>query len=90
MTENRDTVLIIGSGMMGAGIAACSAAAGRRTVLADTAPAYARRGVETAKERLAYLQEKELLSEGDRKRGEGLLEAAGDYKTESERAFLVI
>lgn len=90
MTENRDTVLIIGSGMMGAGIAACSAAAGRRTVLADTALAYARRGVETAKERLAYLQEKELLSEGDRKRGEGLLEAAGDYKTERERAFLVI
>ena len=58
MTESRDTVLIIGSGMMGAGIAAKSAAAGRRTVLADTALDYAQRGVETAKEKLAYLREK--------------------------------
>ena len=90
MTESRDTVLIIGSGMMGAGIAAKSAAAGRRTVLADTALDYAQRGVETAKEKLAYLREKELLSDGDLKRGEGLLEATADYRAERERTFLVI
>lgn len=90
MTKNRDTVLIIGSGMMGAGIAACSAAAGRRTVLADTTPACAQRGVEAAKERLDYLQEKELLLAADRRRAEGLLESIGDYRAERERAFLVI
>lgn len=90
MTQNKDTVLIIGSGMMGAGIAACGAAAGRRIVLTDTTLAYARRGVKTAKEKLGYLQEKELLSDADRRRAEGLLTASEDYGTERERVLLVI
>ena len=40
----RNAVVIVGSGMMGAGIAARSAAAGRRTILVDTCLERAQRG----------------------------------------------
>lgn len=40
----RDTVIIIGSGLMGSGIAACSALAGNKTVLVDINPDQLDRG----------------------------------------------
>ena len=55
----RDTVLIVGSGLMGSGIAACSALAGNPTVLIDLDAEAAEKGVRSA---LACVEE--LCSNG--------------------------
>ncbi len=53
-----DTVLVVGAGQMGAGIAQVVAASGRRVLLHDSAPGAVERGLETMRRSLAKLAEK--------------------------------
>lgn len=86
----RNCVLIVGSGMMGSGIAACSAAAGNRTILADVNMDRAQKGVETAKEKLQYLWENQLLEEDKLQQAQAKLFASEDYITSASQVRLVI
>lgn len=86
----RKCVLIVGSGMMGAGIAACSAAAGNQTILADLDLGRAQNGVETAKEKLRYLWENQLLETDKFQQAQEKLVASGNYLTSAQQARLVI
>jgi 3-hydroxybutyryl-CoA dehydrogenase len=53
-----ETVLVVGAGQMGAGIAQVIAASGRRVLLHDSAPGAVERGLETMQRSLAKLAEK--------------------------------
>jgi 3-hydroxybutyryl-CoA dehydrogenase len=53
-----DTVLVVGAGQMGAGIAQVVAASGRRVLLHDSAPGAVERGLEAMRRSLAKLAEK--------------------------------
>jgi 3-hydroxybutyryl-CoA dehydrogenase len=53
-----ETVLVVGAGQMGAGIAQVMAASGRRVLLYDSAPGAAESGIETMRRSLARLAEK--------------------------------
>ncbi len=90
MDNRHDTIIIIGSGMMGSGIAACSAASGRRTILSDTDRSRAEKGADEAREKLRYLQERGLVSTEEWEHGCDLLVPSRDYREERERACLVI
>jgi 3-hydroxybutyryl-CoA dehydrogenase len=53
-----DSVLVVGAGQMGAGIAQVVAASGREVLLHDAVPGAVDRGVETMRRSLAKLHEK--------------------------------
>jgi 3-hydroxybutyryl-CoA dehydrogenase len=53
-----ESVLVVGAGQMGAGIAQVVAASGRRVLLHDTAPGAVERGLETMRRSLGKLAEK--------------------------------
>jgi 3-hydroxybutyryl-CoA dehydrogenase len=53
-----DTVLVVGAGQMGAGIAQVVAASGRRVLLHDSAPGAVERGLEAMRRSLTKLHEK--------------------------------
>lgn len=86
----RDTVVIVGSGLMGSGIAACSALAGNPTVLVDLDIAAAERGKENARANIRELSENGLTQAETAEKAEELLETNTDYAKYAERAFLVI
>lgn len=58
----RNIVLVVGSGLMGSGIAACSALAGNPTVLIDLNPENAARGKDNAVKCVRELEENGLAS----------------------------
>ena len=86
----RNSVLIVGSGMMGCGIACCSALAGNRTVLYDAAPdALSRAKARTGENR------DELVAQGLCTRQQvadalALVETDADLEHASETAKVVI
>jgi len=62
MGNKRESVLIIGSGMMGSGIACVSALAGHKTILYDSNPGVAEQGLKKALLCITELEENELTS----------------------------
>lgn len=86
----RDTVVIVGSGLMGSGIAACSALAGNLTVLVDLDIAAAERGKENARANIRELSENGLAQAKTAEKAEELLETNTDYAKYADHAILVI
>ena len=86
----RDTVIIIGSGLMGSGIAACSALAGNKTVLVDINPDQLERGLKSARANIAELLENGLAEEDQARKAEELISTAPDYEEFRDSASLVI
>lgn len=86
----RNAVVIIGSGMMGSGIAACAAGAGRRVLLVDTALPRAKQGVEKARSHLTQLQEHELLTKEQAETAKSLIQPQADMSQALAEAQMVI
>lgn len=88
--DMRDTVVIVGSGLMGSGIGACSALAGNPTVLVDLDKAAAEKGKENARANIRELSENGLALKEAAQRAEKLLETDVDYSGYADCAYLVI
>lgn len=86
----REEVIIIGSGLMGSGIAACSALAGNKTVLVDINPDQLSRGLESAKNNIAELQRNGLADEAQARMAAGLIRTSLNYEEYRDSAALVI
>lgn len=86
----RDSVMVVGSGMMGSGIGAMSALAGNKTVLVDVDEERARQGLTKAIGCIRLREEQGLNSHEEAERALTLLEASGDMEASAEDAFLVI
>ena len=90
MTIQRDSVVIIGSGMMGSGIAARSAAAGCRTYLFDTTYQRAEQGVITAFRHINQLYEHQIIGANSVQEAHDLLLPCADRESALSRARIVI
>lgn len=86
----RDCVVIIGSGLMGSGIACRSALAGNPTVLVDTALDKAQAGVEQAHRCICELYENGLADEGAVEQAKRLLACSDDLSRALAQARFVI
>ena len=86
----RDSVVIIGSGLMGSGIAARSALAGKPTILVDTQLSNAEKGVENACSCMAELEQNGLVDIEAVERGRKLLCASGNMEEALSHASMVI
>lgn len=87
-TENR--VVVVGSGMMGSGIGAMAALAGRPVILADLDEGRARLGVDRAAACVRLREENGLASAQQARRALSLLEAGADVDRAVQGAALVI
>jgi len=87
---NKNAVAIVGAGLMGPGIAACSALAGHPTTLIDMSPELASAGVARAKQNIAQLLENQLTSQDQAVRAQGLLQADVDVTRSLDQTFLII
>lgn len=86
----RDTVVVVGSGLMGSGIACCSALAGNPTVLIDLNRDNAERGKGNAAKNIDELAANELCSADEAQKAKSLLSADTDYKNYTASACMVI
>lgn len=86
----RDKVVIVGSGLMGSGIAACCALAGNPVILTDLDLEAADRGRQSACGNMQELLDNGLASEENVKKAVSLLEIDTDYAQYRDNAFLVI
>lgn len=86
----RDTVIIIGSGLMGSGIAACSALAGNKTVLVDINPDQLDRGLAAAKANIGELLANGLADEAGAMKARELISVSSGYEAYSHSASMVI
>jgi 3-hydroxybutyryl-CoA dehydrogenase len=83
-------VAILGVGMMGPGIAACSALAGHPTTLLGKSADRASRGVEIAEQNIRQLLEHDLVSSDQAERGISLLSGSSDFLGAFRTASLII
>lgn len=86
----RDSVVIIGSGLMGSGIAARSVLAGNPTILVDTQVSYAEKGAKNARSCMAELKENGLTDAESVEKGRKLLSFSGNMEEALSHAFMVI
>ena len=86
----RTHVLVVGAGMMGSGIAAMAALAGRPTLLVDTSLERATAGREKALACIRLREENGLATHEEATAAAALLEPCGDLIAAVPRAFLVI
>ena len=86
----RNSVLIVGSGMMGCGIACCSALAGNHTVLYDAAPDALSRAKARTGENLDELVAQGLCTRQQVADALALVETDADLEHASETAKVVI
>ena len=86
----RDCVVIIGSGLMGSGIACKSVLAGNPTILVDTTLARAQAGVEQAQRCIHELYVNGLAGEQAAEQAKCLLTCSDDLRKALEQARFVI
>jgi len=86
----RDSVLVIGSGLMGSGIASRSALAGHRTILLDTALDTAERGRAQALLCIDELEENNLVDPAAATRARTLITVSDDLKSACVEARYVV
>ena len=86
----RDTVVIVGSGLMGSGIACCSASAGNKTVLIDLNLEAANRGKQNALGHIDELTQNGLLTKEEAETAKSLVHADTDYAAYKDSASMVI
>ena len=88
--SDRKAVMIVGSGMMGSGIAAVSALAGNPTILADCDGGRARAGVQNAVGRMEELAGYELITPQQKEAAEQLVTWTEDIASSAGETGLVI
>lgn len=88
--KTEDTVVVVGSGMMGSGIGAMAALAGRRTILTDLSADRARSGWDRAASCVRLREENGLACAQQARRALSLLEFQGDVERAVKGASLVI
>lgn len=86
----RDSVIVVGSGMMGSGIGAMAALAGQKTVLVDVQEARAASGLQRAIECMRLREENGLSSHEQVERALGLLSISTDLGEAAGSARLVV
>lgn len=86
----RNAVVVVGSGLMGSGIAAVSSLGGHKTILVDNTAAVAQAGVAKCRANIRELVDNELADAGAAERAHGLVEAGEDLEKACAEAFLVI
>ncbi len=84
------TVLVVGNGMMGSGIAAMSAISGHPTILLGHNLSHVEKGVENALACIAIRRENGLDSEEESERAKGLIEGSVDLPASAKKAVMVI
>ncbi len=89
MTE-KNRVVVIGSGLMGPGIATCALLAGHPTVLLDRTAETAAAGVARAREHIAQLCDNQLATPAQAAATETLLSSGTDLAAYAGDTFLVI
>ena len=86
----RDSIVIMGGGLMGSGIAAVSALAGNPTIIVDVDRDKAKGGVMDALKCVRELCSNGLASDRSAEQAEGLLEPEADMGAALEKANMVI
>ena len=86
----RDSVLVIGSGLMGCGIGAVAALAGRKVILTDRNEEIAQKGIGTAIDCIKELTDNGLAGPEQAEQAKALLSATADLAAACESAYLVI
>ena len=86
----RDSVLIVGGGRMGCGIAAIAAAAGNRVIVVETSPAGRQAGPKQVSALLKELCENQLITSAQKDKALGAVSFAEEISPACERAFFVI
>jgi 3-hydroxybutyryl-CoA dehydrogenase len=86
----KSTVTIIGAGLMGPGIAACSTLSGHPTILVDKTPELALGGVNKTKQNLTQLLDNQLVDQGQVDSAQALLRTKTDLELAVADSFLVI
>lgn len=86
----RNAVVIVGSGLMGSGIAAVSSLSGHRTILVDNSLAIAEAGVARCQANIRELLDNELAAPEAAERARSLVEAGEDLEEACAAACLVI
>lgn len=86
----RDIVVVLGSGLMGSGIAAVSALAGNKTVLVDLDKERAEKGRTNALANVEELKANGLTTPEAAAKAPELISVADNYKAYADSAFLVI
>lgn len=86
----RDTVVIVGSGLMGSGIAACAALAGNKVALVDVNSESAARGVVQAKASIDELFDNGLATKAQADRAKTSIVSSEKVEVFSDNASLVI
>ncbi len=86
----RDSVMVVGCGMMGSGIGAMSSLAGKRTVLVDVDEDHVKAGLTKAYACIRQREENGLNTHEEALKAFDLLETSTDMNRASERAFMVV
>ena len=76
----RDSVLVVGSGMMGSGIGAMAALAGRKVILLDVDRERAAQGRQRAMDCIRLRADHGLNTQEEALRAAGLMECSGNLK----------
>lgn len=87
--DTPETIVILGAGLMGSGIAQASAAAGYRTVVRDPVPAQLEKARAAMDASLGKLEEKGKLPPGTRHAALGRLEFTGDLGAVAAAAIII-
>jgi 3-hydroxybutyryl-CoA dehydrogenase len=90
MAKKRDSVLIIGSGLMGSGIASISALAGHKTILFDSSADAAASGLQKAISCIDELKANELADPEAAKKAKELISVCDDLEAACEQAEYII
>ena len=88
--STRDTIAVIGTGMMGPGISARSALAGNKTKLFSRSPERAAAGLDKARYCIRQLLDNEIVSKSQAQNANELLESSTDFERELGDVFWVI
>ena len=88
--STRDTIAVIGTGMMGPGISARSALAGNKTKLFSRSPERAAAGLDKARYCIQQLLDNEIVSKSQAQNANELLESSTDFERELGDVFWVI
>lgn len=86
----REYVVVVGSGLMGAGIAACSSIAGHKTILVDSTVEIANKGRENSFSNIEELCNNDLIEREVADKAKALIEVYDDLDKACINASLVI
>jgi len=86
----KNTVTIIGAGLMGPGIAACSTLAGHPTILVDKTSELASKGAKKAEQNLTQLLDNQLIDQGQADSALSLLQTETNLELSIADSFIVI